>query len=53
MKDTIRETFEVAGIGAGAIYAIGLDIEIALKILVSAASLGFIIYKWYKESRRV
>lgn len=52
MHDTIRDTVEASLVGTGAIYALGTDIELGLKILVALASLSFIIYKWVKESKR-
>jgi hypothetical protein len=52
MKHAIIDTVEVAAVGGGAFYTLMSDVELVLKVLVSVASLGFIVYKWVKETKR-
>jgi hypothetical protein len=52
MRSAILDTIEVTGVTGITLYTLGQDIELIFKILVSAVSLGFVIYKWWKESKR-
>lgn len=46
------DEIHVLGAGGGSISLTLANIDLVLKILIGLASLGYIIYKWYKESKR-
>lgn len=47
-----RDEIHVISAGGGGISLTLTNIDLMLKILIGLASLGFIIYKWWKESKR-
>jgi len=52
MREAVKDTVEVVGVNVATFYAIGLDIELALKIILAAGSIAFLAYKWVKEAKR-
>lgn len=52
MKTMNLDTIKVTAAG---IFGIGFtlqDIDVMVKICVGIATLGYIIYKWYKETKK-
>lgn len=47
-----RDFIQVILVGVTGYSTMLTETELVLKVLIAAATLGFIIYKWIKESRK-
>jgi len=47
-----RDFIQVILVGATGYTTMLTETELILKVLIAAATLGFIIYKWIKESKK-
>ena len=52
MKDTLNDSLEVLAAGSTGLVIMLTDIELVLKCLIGLATLLFIVYKFYKETKK-